>query len=221
MRLRRRRGAAWLIAISALWRSLTRRLCGVVRLGLRRAGRVGSRRSSCSGARQILLLATWLCVGLVLARRRKRLPVGAIHGWRLSDTAPDGMGWDKGLRLGGDGCEYAVLVEPHAIRAAAVLGGLEARATNLASPTVTAGNGGALARSWRLVVLLDILGRWRRALLAIVWWRRTASPLVGPREAIWLLVLGMLHVWSRLLRRRRERGVHVILGRIGAICRLL
>lgn len=86
---------------------------------------------TCSGAGQILLRATRLCVGLVLARRRKRLPVGAIHGRRLSDTAPDRVGRDKSLRLGRDGGEYAVLVEPHAIRAAAVLGRFKAGAANL------------------------------------------------------------------------------------------
>lgn len=83
---------------------------------------------TCSGAGQILLLllAALLAKGLSMARRRERLPVGTVHGRRLADAAPDGVGRDKSLRLRGDGGEDAVLVEPHAIRAAAVFGGLEA-----------------------------------------------------------------------------------------------
>lgn len=70
---------------------------------------------TCSGAGQILLLATRLAICLAVARGRERLPVGAVHGRRLSHTAPDGMRRDKGLRLGGDGREDAVLVESHAV----------------------------------------------------------------------------------------------------------
>lgn len=54
---------------------------------------------TCSWAGQILLL-TLLRIGLVLARRRKRLPVGAIHGRGLADTAPDSVGRNKSLCLG-------------------------------------------------------------------------------------------------------------------------
>lgn len=63
------------------------------------------------------------------------------------------------------------------------------------------------------MVLLDILGR-RWWLLAIVWRRRSARPLVGAWQAVGLLVLvlGMLsHVGTGLLGwwRRWERGVHL------------
>jgi hypothetical protein len=44
---------------------------------------------------------------------------------------------NKSLRLSGDGGEDAILVEPHAIGAAAVLGRLEARASNLWSVSGT------------------------------------------------------------------------------------
>jgi hypothetical protein len=88
---------------------------------------------TCSWARQIALLAGLLLLAICfcVARRRKRLTVCAIHwGW-LSDTSPHGMCRHKCLRLRGDGRENAVLVEPHAVGAAAVFGGLEARASNL------------------------------------------------------------------------------------------
>ena len=86
---------------------------------------------TCSWAGQILLRAPWLAVGLAVARRRKRLPVGTIHWRGLADAAPDGMGGNKSLRLCRNGGEDAVLVEPHAVGAAAVLCRLEARASNL------------------------------------------------------------------------------------------
>jgi hypothetical protein len=86
---------------------------------------------TCSGAGQILLLAGLLAVGLGVARRRKGLPVGTVHWRRLSNAPPDSVGGDKGLRLRGDGRENAVLVKAHAVLAAPVLGGLEARAANL------------------------------------------------------------------------------------------
>jgi hypothetical protein len=86
----------------------------------------------------------------------------------------------------------------------------------LAASAVAAGNGSALARSWRLVVRLDIL-RWRRALL-LIWMlgRRPALPLVGAGQAVGLLVLRMLrmlvgsHVGSRLVGRRWERRAHLV-----------
>jgi hypothetical protein len=93
--------------------------------------------------------------------------------------------------------------------------GLEGSGIYLATSAVAAGNGGALARGWGLVVLLlDVLGRRGRALLAIwILGRRGARPLVGPWQAILLLVLWVLvggHVRARLLGRRgRERGVHL------------
>jgi hypothetical protein len=84
----------------------------------------------------------------------------------------------------------------------------------LAASAVATGNGSALSRSGRLVVLLDILGgRWW--LLAIVWWRRSACPLVGAWQTVWLLVLVLRmlgHVGAGLLGRWRwrwERGVHL------------
>lgn len=86
---------------------------------------------TCSWAGQILLRARWLAVGLAVTRRRKRLAVGTVHWRGLADTAPDGMSGNKGLRLGRNGGEDAVLVEPHAVGAAAVLCCLEARASNL------------------------------------------------------------------------------------------
>jgi hypothetical protein len=185
---------------------------------------------TCSGAGQILLLARRLPIGITVARRRKGLPIGTVHGRRRSDAAPDGVRRDEGLRLGGDGGEDAVLVEPHAVGAAAIFSRLEARApdlrrvsklrraiawaiTYLATSAVAAGNGGALAGSWRLVVLLLHILRWWWRLLAVrVLRRRSARPLIGARQAIWLLLLvvRMLgHVGSRLLGRWRERGVHL------------
>jgi hypothetical protein len=98
----------------------------------------------------------------------------------------------------------------------------------LATSAVATGNGSALARGWRLVVLLDVLRR-RWWLLAIwIWWRRSASPLIGTWQAVWLLVLvrvlvlvlGMLsHVGTGLLGgRRRERGVHLDGRQVSASC---
>lgn len=133
-----------------------------------------------------------------MASRRKRLPVGTIHGWRLANTSPDGVSRNKSLSLCGNGSEDAVLVEPHAVGAAAVFCRLEARASNLwgrvsynnldalrwaikylAASAVPAGNGSALARSWRLVVLLDVLRWWWRLLAVWIWWRRSTRPLIG------------------------------------------
>ena len=85
-------------------------------------------------------------------------------------------------------------------------------ASYLATAAVTASNGSALARSGRLVVLLDIL--WRRGLLAVgVLRRRGTRPLVRAWQTILLLVLRVLvggHVRARLLWwRRREGRVHL------------
>lgn len=64
---------------------------------------------TCRGARQILLrwrllllllLTRWLTVGVCVAGRRQRLAVGAVHGRRLANAAPDGVGRHKGLGLG-------------------------------------------------------------------------------------------------------------------------
>lgn len=190
---------------------------------------------TCGGARQIarLLLprARRLSIGICVARWRQRLPVRAVHGRGRADAAPDGVCGDEGLRLRGDGGEDAVLVESQAVGAAAVLGGLEAGAADLkqmsmtvvciggnggfylAAAAVAAGNGSALARGRRLVVLLDVL--WRRGLLAVrILRRRGARPLVGAWQTVLLLVLRVLgvggHVGARLLgRRRREGRVHL------------
>jgi hypothetical protein len=88
---------------------------------------------TCSWARQIALLAGLLLLAICfcVARRRKRLAVCAIHWGRLSDTSPYSMCRHKCLRLGRDGRENAVLVEPHAVGAAAVFGSLETRASDL------------------------------------------------------------------------------------------
>lgn len=86
---------------------------------------------TCSGAGQIVRLARRLAIGLGVAGRRERLPVGAVHGRWLPDTAPDSVRGNKGLRLGRHGGEDAVLVESHAIGAAAVLGCLKAGAADL------------------------------------------------------------------------------------------
>lgn len=86
---------------------------------------------TCSGAGQIMRLARRLAIWLGMAGRRERLPVGAVHGRWLSDTAPDCVSRNKGLRLGRHGGEDAVLVEPHAVGAAAVLSRLEAGAADL------------------------------------------------------------------------------------------
>lgn len=70
---------------------------------------------TCSGARQILLLARRLAIGLGVVCWGERLAVCAVHGRRLTDAAPDGVCGHKGLRLGGNGGEDAVLVEAHAV----------------------------------------------------------------------------------------------------------
>lgn len=186
---------------------------------------------TCSWTGQILLLlrlAGLLAICFRMARRRERLAICAVHGRWLSDTAPDGMRRHKSLSLSRDWREDAVLVESHAVGAAAVLGGLEARASDLqkvsgrswsivshwkylAASAVAAGNGSTLARSWRLVVLLGIL-RWRRLLAVWILGRRPTIPFIGAREAVGLLVLRMLvgsHVGSRLLERRREGRAHL------------
>lgn len=86
---------------------------------------------TCSGAGQILLLARRLAIWLAVAGGRKRLAVGTVH-WRwLADTAPDSVGRHEGLRLGRNWSEDAVLVEAHAVGAAAVFCRLEARAADL------------------------------------------------------------------------------------------
>jgi hypothetical protein len=90
---------------------------------------------TCSWTGQILLLlllARLLAICLGVARRGQGLAVRTVHGRRLSDAAPDGVCRHESLRLRRDGREDAVLVEPHAVGAAPVLGGLEARASNLA-----------------------------------------------------------------------------------------
>jgi hypothetical protein len=189
---------------------------------------------TCSWARQILrLLPRGLAIGVPVACRRKWLSVRAIHGRGLSNTPPDGVRRDKGLRLGRDGREDAVLVESHAIRATAVLCRLEARApylqrvsggtlgikqrrNYLATSAVSARNGSALARRGRLVMLLDIL-LWWLLLVIWIWWRRAPRPFVGAGEPVlWrLLVLRMLasHVGARLLRRRWWEGrAHLMSG---------
>jgi len=85
---------------------------------------------TCSWAGQILLLlrllARRLAIRFRMVRRRERLSVRAIHGRWLSDATPDRVCRHEGLCLRRDGREDAVLVEPHAVGAAAVLGGLEA-----------------------------------------------------------------------------------------------
>jgi hypothetical protein len=95
--------AIQLITVCPVWRSTGRT---IVRMNWVR---------TCSGARQILLLAGRLAICFRMARWRKRLAICAIHGRWLPNTTPDGVCGDKGLRLGGDGGEDAVLVEPHAI----------------------------------------------------------------------------------------------------------
>jgi hypothetical protein len=186
---------------------------------------------TCSWAGQILLLRALLLVRLCVARRRQRLAIRAVHGRRLPDTTPDCVSRNKRLSLCRDGSENAVLVESHAVGASAVLGRLETRAsdlqevsgsffvsiaqqwTYLAAPAVPTGNSSALARSWWLVMLLDILRR--RGRLTAIWilGRRAPIPLVGPRETVGLLVLRMLvgsHVGARLLRWWRwEGGSHL------------
>jgi hypothetical protein len=88
-------------------------------------------RMTCSGTGQILLLTRRLPIGIAVARRRQRLPIGTIHGRRLADTTPDRVRRDESLGLRGDGGEDAVLVEPHAVGTAAVFSRLEARAPDL------------------------------------------------------------------------------------------
>jgi hypothetical protein len=226
LRVWRGGGSARLISVRALWRRLARRLRSVVRLCAWwwRVG-VGGVWGCCSWAGQILLLLAWLLVRLCVARRRKRLAICAVHGWRLPDTTPDSVSRDESLCLRRDWSEDAVLIESHAVGAAAILGRLEARASDLATPAVPTGNGSALARSWWLVMLLDILRR--RGRLPAIWIlrRRAPIPLVGPRKTVGLLVLRMLvgsHVGAWLLRWWRwEGGAHMCRRRVCAVGRLL
>lgn len=78
-----------------------------------------------------LLLARRLTVCFGVLRSRQWLAVGTVHGRRLTDAAPDGVGRHKGLSLSGDGGEDAVLVKTHAVGAAAVVCSFESRAANL------------------------------------------------------------------------------------------
>jgi hypothetical protein len=68
--------------------------------------------------------------------RLERLAKRAVHGRRRAHSTPDSVRGHKGLRLGRHGSEDAVLVEPHAVLAAAVVGGLEARTADLQSWSV-------------------------------------------------------------------------------------
>jgi hypothetical protein len=89
---------------------------------------------TCSWARQIALLTRLLLLLTIcfrMARRRERLAICAVHWGRLSNASPYGVCRNKSLCLRRDGREDAVLVEPHAVGAAAVLGGLEAGASDL------------------------------------------------------------------------------------------
>ena len=74
---------------------------------------------TCSRTGQILglllLRARRLAVGVGVVGGGQRLAVGAVHGRGLADAAPDGVGGDKGLCLGRDGREDAVLVEAQAV----------------------------------------------------------------------------------------------------------
>jgi hypothetical protein len=90
-----------------------------------------SRIRTCRACRagQILLLPRRVRFGM--ASRRERLPICSVHGRRLSYTAPYGMCWNKSLRLRRHRRKDTILIEPHAIRAAAVVCSLEARAADL------------------------------------------------------------------------------------------
>lgn len=182
-------------------------------------------------------IAPWLLtrrcgIRIGLVGRWDGLPVRAVQLGGLSHTAPDGMCGDKSLGLRRDWSEDAVLVEPHAIGAAAVLCRFEARAsdlrhvlkkgslrrsflcpvgavTYLASPAIPAGNGSPLARSWRLVAMVHVIGWWRLRSIGIRC-RRGPGPFVRARETVRLLrVLMSGHVGSGLLRRGwwRKTGV--------------
>lgn len=137
------------------------------------------------------------------------------------------------------------MVEPHAVCATTVVRVLESRASNLASPAVTAGNGSSLARSGWLMAMHIVLGRRRLlrvgGIVALRWWRwwrmlwSGSIPLVRAWEAIGLLLLLLLllrvlvsgHVVSWFLRSGRwwESGVDMswrLRGvRIRAVCGLL
>jgi hypothetical protein len=81
---------------------------------------------TCSWARQVALLAGLLlaiCFGV--AGRRERLAICAVHGRWLPNTPPNGVCRNKSLCLRRHRRKDAVLVKPHAVGAAAVLGGLE------------------------------------------------------------------------------------------------
>ena len=137
------------------------------------------------------------------------------NAWVCADTGVKMQSWLNLMQLEQRPSSVASKPE-HRIYNSKQLPRAIARAiTYLATSAVAARNGSALAGSGRLVVLLlDILRR-RRWLLAIwVWWRRSARPLIGARQAIrlrLLLVVRMLgHVRSGLLGRRRgQRGVHL------------
>ena len=92
----------------------------------------------------------------------------------------------------------------------------------LAASAVATGNGSALAGSWGLVMLLDVLRRWRRLLAVWIWRRRSAGPLIGAWQAVGLLVLVLRmlgHVGPGLLGRWRwERGAHLHWRQVSASC---
>ena len=107
----------------------------------------------------------------------ERLTIGSVHGWGGSHSTPNSMCWNESLSLRRDGGEDAILIEPHTVGTAAIVGVLETGAANLhidcykkktsrtgfygirylASPAVTAGNCGPLARCWRLVAMHVVL----------------------------------------------------------------
>jgi hypothetical protein len=86
---------------------------------------------TCSGAGQNLRLERRPAIWLRRADKMDRLPVGAVRGRWLADTAPYCVSRNKGMRLGRHGGEYAVLVELHTVGAAAVFSRLEAGAADL------------------------------------------------------------------------------------------
>jgi hypothetical protein len=128
-----------------------------------------------------------------------RLAVDIVAG---AQVRIGGVRWDKGLRLGRDRREHAVLVEALAVGASSIGRVLESRAANLASTTVPAGNSSSLARSscmiWHWLLLRGRLLIW----ISPVSSRRRRQPVVLRR--VWM---NGSHVWRSRILRLWWRGI--------------
>jgi len=151
----------------------------------------------------LLRLLRW--IGLLPTTCWQRLTVCAIElcvRWRVL-TAPDGVCGDESLGLGAYRREDALLREALTVGAAAILRLIEARAANLASPTIATCDRGSLTRCR--------LG-WGVLHLRLVW--RCIHLRRCRQRAILIGMLGLegLHR-GRLLREGLRDGRNLILPR--------